>query len=329
VRTAVDLSVVVPTYGRSAAVRQLLDCLSLQTLAPIRFEVVVSIDGSRDGTRQVVAGYDAPFLLSSIWQERRGRASACNAGIRRATAPLVLLLDDDMEPMPECLEAHVDAHAGGRRHCVLGAAPIELQPGDAPIAHYFGLKFQAHLARLAEPNHHFVARDFYSGNLSCSRRLLLEVGLFDPSFTRYGNEDIDLALRLRAAGAQFVYEPRAVARQRFDKDLARAIADALEKGQTANLVARKHPDALSELRLGTYAHAGPRWRLLRRALLSFRWSSPILTRLTLLLERCGIALPWRYYDHLLDFFFWLGAEQTGDDLAPDDEASPADLLLHR
>jgi glycosyltransferase involved in cell wall biosynthesis len=328
----VDLSVVVPTYSRADAVRRLLDALSRQTLAANRFELVIAVDGSRDGTLELVDGYDAGYRVSSIWQEKSGRAAACNAGIHRATAPIVLILDDDMEPAPECLDVHLNAHEPRGRRCVLGAAPIELRPGDAPVAAYFRAKFEAHLARLAEPNHRFVARDFYSGNTSVERSLLVEVGLFDDSFTRYGNEDVDLALRLREAGAEIAYEPRALARQRFDKDLVRAVADAQAKGQTAVLVARKHPGAVAELRLGTYNQAGPRWRSLRRVLLRHGRRSQLLprllTRLTLLLERFGVRLPWRYYDLLLDLFFWLGVERAADDLASDDEAPPAGLVLH-
>src|SRR5436853_7654392 len=102
----VDLSVVVPTYARAGAVRRLLDALSQQTLDPRRFEVIIAVDGSRDGTLELVAGYDAPHELLSVWQENSGRAAACNLAIGRASAPIVLILDDDMEPSPECLVAH-------------------------------------------------------------------------------------------------------------------------------------------------------------------------------------------------------------------------------
>jgi glycosyltransferase involved in cell wall biosynthesis len=333
VRQELDLSVLVPTYGRAASVKRLLAALSQQTLAPHRFEVIVAVDGSRDGTLELVTEHAAPYRLSSIWQEHRGRAAACNAAIQRAEARILLILDDDMEPAAECLEAHLEAQSRGRCRCVLGAAPIELLPGAAPVAGYYQAKFDAHLERLSEPGHRFVARDFYSGNLSIERELLLEVGLFDDSFTLYGNEDVELALRLRAAGAEIVYEPRALARQHFDKDLVRTLRDAWSKGQTAVLVARKHPDALPELRLGTYNQAGPRWRLLRSVLLTasrHSWLPPrLLTRLTLQLERRGVRLPRRYFDLLLDFFFWIGVEQALQDSRSNDGTTAERLPLHR
>jgi hypothetical protein len=214
---------------------------------------------------------------------------------------------------------------------VLGPTPIELVPGDPPVAKYFQTKFEAHLRRLAEPDHRFVARDFYSGNLSLERQLLFEVGLFDDSFKLYGNEDVDLALRLFAAGAEIVYEPRALARQRFNKDLVGAIDDAQSKGQTALFLARKNPDALPELRLATYQQAGIRWRIVRRLLLSVSRRSRVpqlLTRLSQLLEQSGVRLPSRYYDLLLDFFFWLGVEGGLEDLDGDGAATAGRLPLH-
>ena len=72
-------------------------------------------------------------------------------------------------------------------------------------------RFAAHLARLAEPDHVYVARDFYSGNSSLRADVLRELGGFDESFIAYGNEDVELALRLRMAGVTLRYDPEAVA----------------------------------------------------------------------------------------------------------------------
>ena len=156
--------------------------------------------------------------------------------------------------------------------------------------------------------------------------------MFDAGFTRYGNEDVDLALRLVAADAEIVFEPRALARQRFDKDLARVVHDAESKGQTAVLLACKRPDALPELRLGTYRQAGSRWRILRGLLLQLgrrsQRSLQLLPRFTLLLERAGVRLPWPYYDRLLDLFFWVGVERGLEALEGEDAATAQRLPLH-
>ena len=107
---------------------------------------------------------------------------------------------------------------------------------------------------------------------------------------------------------------------------------ACVKGQTAVFLACKRPDALPELRLGTYREAGARWRILRAFLLQVGRRSQLalrlLPRFTHFLERTGVRLPWPYYDRLLDLFFWVGVEQALDALEGEDAATAQRLPLH-
>ena len=62
------VSVVIPTYqGRDALLRS-LDSLGRQTLSADEFEVVVVVDGSRDGTREALEAVETPFALRRRWQ---------------------------------------------------------------------------------------------------------------------------------------------------------------------------------------------------------------------------------------------------------------------
>src|SRR2546427_4232647 len=97
--TPCRVSVVIPTYERCALVQRVLRALSQQTLSPDEYEVVVSIDGSQDGTEEMVSQFPAPYTFRSIWHPNRGRAAACNAGIQMARGQLLILLDDDMVPV--------------------------------------------------------------------------------------------------------------------------------------------------------------------------------------------------------------------------------------
>ena len=63
-----SISVVIPTYLRRASVRRALEALSRQTLSPDEYEVIVAIDGSRDGTQEMVSQFPAAYKLRSIWQ---------------------------------------------------------------------------------------------------------------------------------------------------------------------------------------------------------------------------------------------------------------------
>src|SRR5579859_6957405 len=118
------LSVIIPTYQRRASLERALGALSRQTLPPTTYEVIVVIDGSHDGTREMVERFPAPYMLRAVWQPNRGRASACNTGIRTATGKLLVIMDDDIEPAPECLAAHLAVHEDNVRVGVMGTVPV-------------------------------------------------------------------------------------------------------------------------------------------------------------------------------------------------------------
>jgi glycosyltransferase involved in cell wall biosynthesis len=314
------LSVVVPTFARRESVYRLLVALCRQTLPPRSFEVVVVVDGSRDGTREMAEGFEAPFHLRVEWQPNGGRASACNTGIRRARGELVVLLDDDMEPAPPCLAQHARGHAGGGRRALLGAAPIRTGTGTPPVARLVAEKFNRHLERLAGGGE-IGYRSFYSGNLSIRRSLLLEVGLFDEGYSEYGNEDTELALRLLGAGVELAYNPGAHAHQHYEKDFGALARDSRAKGRTAVLTLRKHEGELGGFALEGFRAASPKWtdrsfkwKLLRSSLLAAgRFSSlpgRAVVRAVCRLERHEPAALPVLYLFAIDYFYWLGVGEA-------------------
>jgi GT2 family glycosyltransferase len=236
-----------------------------------------------------------------------------NAGIRQAAGGVVILLDDDMEAAPGCLAAHWDAHSEAPRRAVVGAAPIRLDAGASPVAaRYVAPKFNQHLERLAQPGHSFTLRDFYSGNFSIRRDVLLEVGLFDEAFKIYGNEDLELSYRLARAGVELAYSAEALAYQHYTKDFAGLARDTVAKGQTAVLLASKHPETFNELQLSTYSQGSAAWRALRAGVLgvSGRWPRTIeaMAGVIRLLEQWHVPGLRLFYRLALDICYWTGVQ---------------------
>jgi GT2 family glycosyltransferase len=306
------VSVVIPTYRRRDAVERCLNSLASQTLDAAHYEVIVVIDGSQDGTREMMAQFLAPYTLRSAWQENKGRAAACNRGICMAGGDVVVLLDDDMEAQPELLAAHWAAHTAPGERGVVGAAPIPVSSDTEPAAAFMAEKFNRHLERLAQPGHAFGVRDFYSGNFSIRRPVLLRIGLFDEDFKIYGNEDIELSLRLRSAGVELVFNAQALAYQHNDKDFAALARDSMAKGETSVLLAGKYPEITGELKLGSYQTGSLAWRLLRALLLEASAHHTDTTRQVLRVAARIAALPpllrERLYTISLDYFYWCGVE---------------------
>lgn len=268
------ISVVIPTYRRCKSLQRLLLALSHQTVPPEQYEVVVSIDGSEDGTREMAAEFLAPYRLRVLWQPNAGRASACNAGIRAAAGDLLIILDDDMEPVPDFLAGHLRAHSSGSELCVVGAVPVRLDQSSSPVLQFVGSKHNQHGKRLSQPGHRFWAREFYSGNCSVPRESLLRVGAFDEEFKVYGNEDCELFIRLNNAGIPVIYSAEALAYQHYEKDFATLARDKMAQGRTAVQLTRKHPAASDAFMIARYRQTSVKWRCVRAVLLSISraWS---------------------------------------------------------
>jgi cellulose synthase/poly-beta-1,6-N-acetylglucosamine synthase-like glycosyltransferase len=333
--------VIIPTRQRRGALRRALASLESQSVPPDAFEVIVSVDGSTDGTWEMLAEISTPYEVRVVRGPERGRASACNVATGVAQGDVLVILDDDMRVVHEFVESHRRHHTPESRRCVLGPVPIVMDASSPRAAAYVQAKFSAHLTALGDPGHDYTARDFYSGNTSLRRTLLLEVGGFDESFEMYGNEDVELFMRLHAAGVAIGFEPCAIAYQEYTKRLRDLARDTVAKGRTTVLVARLHPEWFGALRLAAPRDGSRAWLSARALLLTLSRNRPYVSAATIALgtylERFGLWRRPLFYRALLDFAFWAGVDMALadvtdvpdlDKLAKDIHRGPLDLLLH-
>jgi len=336
------VSVLVPTHQRREALREALESLARQSAESGSYGVVVATDACSDGTVDMLDAFAAPFDLRHVQPQARGRAAAVNAALAAARGEVVIVLDDDMRVVPEFVERHRAHHPPGSRRCVLGAVPVELRDGHTLAARYVKDKFDLHLSRLSDPKHLALPRSFYTGNASLRTEVLREVGGFDESFGIYGNEDVELSLRLRKAGVELGYDPEALAVQEYGKDLGGLQRDTQEKGRTTVLLARSHPEFFGALRLADPDDASRPWLAARAVLLWGTRRAPVTSRAVFaaasLLERVGLWRSRLFYRPVLDYAFWAGVDaalrESNDEgelskLAGELSRGPIDLLLHR
>jgi glycosyltransferase involved in cell wall biosynthesis len=206
------LSVVVPTYNRVETLQVVLPSLLAQTLPARDYEIVIADSNSTDGTPSYLARASADAGLGRIRHipgAYTGRASARNAGIAAAQAPLILFTDADIIASPDLLERHVEGHAaaGERRIAIVGC---ELQVKS--LDDYRTQRDQPHARRPLHPptRTRLSWLYFLTGNASARRDDLLAVGGFDEDFTGYGHEDLELGYRLSKAGVELRYDASAV-----------------------------------------------------------------------------------------------------------------------
>lgn len=243
------VTVVIPTRERQASLRRLLMALAPQTLSAEHFEVVTVLNGADDGTATMIERLEVPYRLRYVRHPQPSRASACNHGAQVARGQLIVFLDDDMEPAEGLLRAHLDAHAAGDPRGVVGSAPIPLDTSSPPIVAYRARHFQRKLERMAATPSSLRFNQVYTGNFSIPRALFLEVGGFDETFTIYGCEDYELAVRLLKRGVRFFFSEQALARQHYTKDFGALARNTIAEGQNTVRFACKHPEIVADLRL--------------------------------------------------------------------------------
>ena len=202
-------SVVLPTHGRRASLVRVLNALAEQRITSGAFEVVVVCDGDTDGSVAAcrVLAPSVPYSLRIIEQDTQGPAAARNQGVHAATGEVIIFLDDDVLPDPSLIATHLAAHDG--RGNVASIGPL-LPPTDVALS-LWGAWEERKLCRqyddMTAGRWRATYRQFYTGNAAVRREHVLAVGGFDPSFKRA--EDVELALRLREQGTEFIFLPDA------------------------------------------------------------------------------------------------------------------------
>jgi GT2 family glycosyltransferase len=273
-----SVTVVIPTRNRHDRLQGVLQGLSAQTFPSEKFEAVVVLDGCTDDSAELVRSLDLPYGLSVVGSDAVGVAVARNLGVATATEPIVLFLDDDTVPEPECLVAHAVAHAHTVEHVALGYCPPVVE--DSWMGTLLRSWWEDHYRRKREPNHRFTFFDFVTGNASLSRDLLLDLGGFDEAFASR-HEDWELGVRLLERGVTMEFHPDAVAPHYLDTSLEKGVLHQRLEGAGDVLLARKHPLLTRQLPLAGFGSRLPRpskGALRRRVALAKRFETLRLRR---------------------------------------------------
>jgi len=182
-------SVLVPTLGREAGLREALLALAAQSLPREAFEIVVAFDGIAPSPALEAACRAATARVVRV-APRRGPGAARNAAAAEARGEILAFTEDDCVPDRDWLtnaqrrfdqEPGLDVLDGTTEKP--GGRPVRRRAGSEPL--YL-------------PTNLFVRRErFAAVGGYCE-------DFFDPASGLYFREDSDLGFTLEAAGARVV-----------------------------------------------------------------------------------------------------------------------------
>jgi glycosyltransferase involved in cell wall biosynthesis len=113
------VSVVMPCYNE----RETIDEIIRRVLAvPVRIELIVVDDGSKDGTRDILSGLAEELKFKLVFQPANaGKGSALRRGFEEVTGDIVLIQDADLEYSPEEYPELIQLICQGRADVVYGS----------------------------------------------------------------------------------------------------------------------------------------------------------------------------------------------------------------
>ena len=218
--SARDVALIVNTFQKPRHLALVLASIAAQTGVDGRFEVIISDDGSTDGTAALVHDFAAqasfPVRFTSQPHDGFRLARTRNAGARLTESDYLLFLDGDCILPRDHVAAYLERRRPGRAllgYCARLPEDTSARLDTTTIA-------STDLAALAPASERqLLAKRFRKawwhaalrhpskprlagGNCGMWRRDFEAVNGCDERFVGWGQEDDDLGLRLRAAGVR-------------------------------------------------------------------------------------------------------------------------------
>ncbi len=208
-----QIEIVIPNWNGSKMLHHCLQSLAEQTFT--NYSVTVVDNGSTDDTEDMLLR-EYPSVNLIKFSYNTGFSVAVNAGIENAQAELVLLLNNDMEVAPNCLEELCLAAEKYKEFDFFALKMLSFSKrnildgaGDAVLRG--GVGYRLGTLESDGPKYSLDREVFGAcGGAALYRKAFFtKTGLFDADFFAY-LEDVDLNIRARRLGMQCMYLSQAV-----------------------------------------------------------------------------------------------------------------------
>ncbi|NUO18214.1 glycosyltransferase [bacterium] len=239
------VSVVIISFNQRDFTARLVGQLLDQDFPPSEYEVIVvecfSSDGTREALNQIVDFRLRVLKLDKLCNRSAGR----NIGIVAAQGDIVVMVDGDHTINRDFVRLHCEAQSRGAC-AIVGKSVFAENTEYKAISEYLNGGGASKLP----PGSRLPGRYFLTRNCSVPKRILLEVGLFDETFDRWGGEDLDLGVRLEEADVPIYADSRALAVHHHFRTINQVMANMYDYGSSSiPLLLKKHPQLFRELNL--------------------------------------------------------------------------------
>ena len=190
------VSVVIKAYNHAPYVAQSIQSVLDQSFQD--FEIVVTDDGSTDGTPDVIRGFSDPRIRFERFETNRGIGVAMNATVARAHGELIAILNSDDYALPGRLETQVAFLGEHPNVAAVFGAPRQVGEAGEPATPYE--TFPQPFAGISVSRAGWLRHFFFGSNCLCAptamirRAAYVDIGMDDERFTNLG--DFDRWIRL-------------------------------------------------------------------------------------------------------------------------------------
>jgi glycosyltransferase involved in cell wall biosynthesis len=213
------ICVVMPSYNHAAFVGVAIQSILDQSFQD--FEIIVTDDGSGDGTPDVVRKFLDPRIKLEVFPENRGGVVAGNSAIRRSSGKYIARLNSDDFFLPGKLEKQVAFLEANPDIAAVFGMPRLIDERGKPLAEGYR-EFTFPFSHPRPSREEWLRRFFIYGNCLCfptvmiRRSVLDEVGLLDPRLANL--PDFDLWVRLCMEHDIYVMQAELTAFRKLDNN---------------------------------------------------------------------------------------------------------------
>jgi len=190
-----QIDIIIPFYNQEAIVEKVVQAVLELDYPKENITIIAIDDGSSDETPQLLKKFEEQSRIKLIlFKKNRGRAQVRNSGIEQAGGDLIAFLDGDMVVEKMWLSNLLETIQATDVVAAMGESTVPDGWKQNELDKYFYSYWRG--ARKYGQGKPIPFRRFLFNNTLMKKAVLDETGSFDGSFTGYGGEDTDLAIRL-------------------------------------------------------------------------------------------------------------------------------------